>query len=336
MTNLESLLAKKQKIWLITGVAGFIGSHLLDFLLRNNQVVIGLDNFSTGYNKNLKLVKNELPNNLWNNFTFYEGDICRYNNCEEIFSNDKIDYVLHQAALGSVPRSIEDPINTNKSNISGFLNILFLSKKYSVDKFIYAASSSTYGDNLKLPKVEDEIGEPLSPYAITKYVNELYANNFAKTFNMKAIGLRYFNVFGPRQCPDGAYAAVIPRWIKSISKNQKIEIYGKGDTTRDFTFVDNVVKANILSALHDFKNESHYVFNIACGEKISLLDLYNEIKSIIGNEDLQPIFMDYRVGDVKHSLANISKAKEVIGYYPEINLNEGLKKTIESIEHGNN
>ena len=272
-------LRNKPKAWLITGVAGFIGSNILEFLLINNQKVVGLDNFSTGHKNNLERVKN-ITQEKWKNFSFREGSICDLKTCKEVSQN--IDYILHQGALGSVPRSIEDPISSNNSNISGFLNMLVAAKDNDVKKFVYAASSSTYGDHKDLPKVEHIIGNPLSPYAVTKFANELYGQVFASSYNFNSVGLRYFNVLGKRQDPNGAYAAVIPRWIDAMINKKDIEIFGDGETTRDFCYIDNVVEANILAALSDLR--SHEVFNIAIGEQTSLNELLNQIAKALSQK----------------------------------------------------
>jgi len=315
--------------WLITGVAGFIGSNLLEFLLKNNQTVIGIDNFSTGNKRNLLQVKDAVSRNEWKNFKFHDGNICDYDLCLQI--TKKVDYVLHQAALGSVPRSIKDPIATNKSNITGFLNMIMASKENKVKRFIYAASSSTYGDHPDLPKVENKIGNPLSPYAITKYVNELYSSIFSSTYGFHSIGLRYFNVFGKRQDPDGAYAAVIPKWINAMIKGEEINIYGDGFTSRDFCYIDNVIQANILAATSDISQSE--VFNVAYGGNTNLNDLYEKIKDHLNinqiNYELKPVYEDFRDGDVRHSQADISKARNILGYSPKYDIDKGLKEAME-------
>jgi UDP-N-acetylglucosamine 4-epimerase len=315
------------KTWLITGVAGFIGSNLLETLLTLDQKVVGLDNFSTGYQRNLDEVKSEVGSERWARFTFIDGDIRNINDCEKAV--ESVDYVLHQAALGSVPRSISDPTTTNEVNISGFLNMLMAARDKKVSSFTYAASSSTYGDHPELPKREDNIGNPLSPYAVTKYVNELYANVFSRTYDFKSIGLRYFNVFGKRQDPDGAYAAVIPKWTSSMINGEKVFINGDGETSRDFCFIENTVQMNILAATasDDAKNQ---VYNVAVGDRTTLNDLFQAIKlSLISNDipvDLEPTYRDFRVGDVRHSQADISKAEDYLGYAPEFKITEGIAK----------
>jgi UDP-N-acetylglucosamine 4-epimerase len=331
----EALISKNMnsaKTWLITGVAGFIGSNLLENLLRCNQYVIGLDNFSTGYRKNLNQVKGVVTDQQWANFHFIEGDIRKLEDCRKVSSG--VDYILHQAALGSVPRSIEDPLSTNSVNIDGFLNMLVAARDEGVKSFIYAASSSTYGDHPSLPKVENIIGAPLSPYAITKYVNELYAGIFAKTYGLKAIGLRYFNVFGPRQDPSGSYSAVIPRWISNMIRNSPIHINGDGETSRDFCYVDNVVQANLLAATTENPDAINQIYNIAVGERTTLNQLYFYIRENLNFREfnidsLSPIYCDFRSGDVRHSLADIEKAKRLLNYRPNYDVREGLKKTID-------
>jgi nucleoside-diphosphate-sugar epimerase len=329
-SDLLNQLSKKQEVWLITGVAGFIGSNLLETLLVNNQKVIGLDNFSTGSSKNLDEIRRSISSSHWKNFSFIEGDIRSLESCVKACKN--ADYVLHQAALGSVPRSIKDPLLTNEVNINGFLNILTAAKESSVKKIVYAASSSTYGDHPDLPKVENKIGNPLSPYAVTKYVNELYAGVFSKVYDLNLIGLRYFNVFGKRQDPHGAYAAVIPKWINSLLANEDLFINGLGDTSRDFCYIENVVQANILAAKNDDRT-SHDVYNIAFGSSTSLTELFYLIKSNIEDNNFsviqqEPFFRDYRDGDVKHSLANINKAINDLSYNPEYSIEDGLKETM--------
>lgn len=322
-------LPQSPKIWLITGVAGFIGSNLLETLLKLEQRVVGLDNFSTGYQHNLDQVKKLVSSAQWNRFQFIQGDIRQIKDCHRACAG--VDYVLHQAALGSVPRSIADPISTNEANVSGFLNMIVAARDAQVKSFTYAASSSTYGDHPALPKVEEIIGKPLSPYAVTKYVNELYAEVFSKCYRFHAIGLRYFNVFGPRQNPNGAYAAVIPKWVSSLIKGEIILINGRGDTSRDFTYIANIIQANILSALIKNKN-SNEIFNIASGGRISLNELYELIKNALKKykniECKLPKYQNYRDGDVKHSQADIMKAKRILGYIPEEQVGEGIENVV--------
>ena len=322
-------LKKNPKTWLVTGVAGFIGSNILEKLLQLNQNVIGLDNLSTGYMHNLDEVKLYVSESQWSKFSFVNGDISHIDDCKNVTKG--VDHVLHQAALGSVPRSIENPIQTNKSNIDGFLNILVAAKDANVTSFTYAASSSTYGDHEDLPKVENKIGNPLSPYAITKYVNELYAEIFSKCYNFHSIGLRYFNVFGKRQDPNGAYAAVIPKWVNSMIANEQVFINGDGKTSRDFCYVENVVQANILSALSQKKSKNN-VYNIAFGERTTLINLFNSLKDELTKNQkdyiLEPKYNDFRKGDVRHSLADISKAKNMLSYEPSHSLLDGIGEII--------
>ena len=323
-------ISEKRNVWLITGAAGFIGGHLLEELLRCNQRVIGIDNFSTGRVENLEEIRSTVTSEQWNQFKLIRGDIRDFDLCSAAVKD--VDYVLHQAALGSVPRSIDDPITTNSVNIGGFLNIFDAARRSGVRRIIYAASSSTYGDSPTLPKIEEKIGRPLSPYAVTKYVNELYAEVYSRVYNFNSIGLRYFNVFGPRQDPNGAYAAVIPKWIQSAIDNQPIFINGDGSTTRDFCYVDNVVQANILAAMTENIESINQVYNVAVGHKTSLLDLYMAIRKLVNENGLRRdpdvIFREFRAGDVAHSLADISKAIRLLGYSPTVAVHDGLKKTI--------
>ncbi len=318
-------LEASPKRWLISGVAGFIGSNLLETLLKLNQQVVGLDNFATGHRKNLQEVESLLSPGQWANFTFIEGDICQPTTCVEAVTG--IDYVLHQAALGSVPRSIADPLATNAANVDGFLNMLTAAKNEGVSRFVYAASSSTYGDHPDLPKVEDTIGNPLSPYAVTKYVNELYASVFSRCYDFHTVGLRYFNVFGRRQDPDGAYAAVIPKWTAAMIKGDEVFINGDGETSRDFCYVDNAVQANILAAVCE-NIEKDEVFNVALNQRTSLNELFFLIKqqlAAIGNEySKEAVCRDFRAGDVRHSQADISKAQSMLGFSPAYSIQAGL------------
>lgn len=324
---MQQLLAKQSK-WLITGCAGFIGSNLLETLLKANQLVVGLDNFATGHQRNLDEVQTLVSPQQWANFNFINGDIRQLADCQ--LACDGVDYVLHQAALGSVPRSINDPITTNDTNISGFLNMLVAARDAGVTRFVYAASSSTYGDHPALPKVEDVIGKPLSPYAITKYVNELYADVFSRTYGFHSIGLRYFNVFGPRQDPNGAYAAVIPKWTAAMIAGNDVVINGDGETSRDFCFVANAVQANIRSALADI-NQSE-VFNVAVGDRTTLNDLFAALAQSLADNGIKYAkaaqYADFRAGDVRHSQADINKAKAFIGYAPEYRIRDGLKQAM--------
>ncbi|CAK3062015.1 NAD-dependent epimerase/dehydratase family protein [Vibrio crassostreae] len=327
--QIKSELVAAPKTWLVTGVAGFIGSNLLETLLKLNQKVVGLDNFATGYQRNLDEVKGLVEVNQWANFTFIESDIRNYEACQDAIKG--VDYVLHQAALGSVPRSIADPITTNAANITGFLNMLTAAKEEQVKSFTYAASSSTYGDHPALPKVEENIGNPLSPYAVTKYVNELYASVFARTYGFKTIGLRYFNVFGPRQDPNGAYAAVIPKWTSSMINGEEVFINGDGETSRDFCFIDNIIQMNILAATaqDDVKDE---VYNVALGDRTSLNNLFYSIKDALEQLGIKSnsklTYRDFRDGDVRHSQANIQKSEQKLGYVPLCKVEEGIKKSM--------
>ncbi|MEQ1637423.1 MAG: SDR family oxidoreductase [Methylococcales bacterium] len=333
MPNYKNVLAQLNSAperWLITGVAGFIGSNLLETLLKNNQKVIGLDNFSTGYKRNLTEVKNLVTEEQWHNFTFIEGDIRDLNTCRK--ACESITYVLHEAALGSVPRSIADPINTNENNITGFLNMLVAARDSGVKRLVYAASSSTYGDHPDLPKVEDKIGNPLSPYAVTKLVNELYAQVFARTYGFKTIGLRYFNVFGQRQDPNGAYAAVIPKWVEAMITKKPVYINGDGETSRDFCYIDNTVQVNILAAVAD-DEAANQIYNVAVGDRTTLNDLFESIRAGLEKEfpylkSFQPIYQDFRAGDVRHSLADISKASNLLGYRPSHKIGMGITEAL--------
>ncbi|WP_374667859.1 NAD-dependent epimerase/dehydratase family protein [Acinetobacter sp.] len=323
--NVCEQLKSQPKTWLVTGVAGFIGSNLLETLLKLDQKVVGLDNFATGHQYNLDEVQSLVSAEQWMNFRFIEGDIRKFEDCQNACAG--VDYVLHQAALGSVPRSIADPITTNETNISGFLNMLTAARDADVSSFTYAASSSTYGDHPALPKVEENIGKPLSPYAVTKYVNELYADVFAKTYGFKAIGLRYFNVFGQRQDPNGAYAAVIPKWTAAMIAGDDVFINGDGETSRDFCFIDNTVQANILAATasDEAKNQ---VYNVAVGDRTTLNDLFNAIKTALNENGVtytkEPAYRDFRAGDVRHSQASIEKIKKMLGYAPQFRIDDGI------------
>ena len=319
-------LKQSPRTWVVTGVAGFIGSNILETLLLLNQKVVGLDNFSTGYQRNLDEVRSLVSMEQWERFKFIEGDIRSLDVCREAVNG--ADYVLHQAALGSVPRSINDPITTNEVNISGFLNMLLAARDAGVKTFVYAASSSTYGDHPDLPKVEEKIGNPLSPYAVTKYVNELYASVFARTYGSQSVGLRYFNVFGPRQSPNGAYAAAIPLFIQHLLQSKQATIYGDGNTSRDFTFVENAVHANLLALFTQNSDVFGEVFNVACGVQTTLNELYNCLKELTGS-DVPSVYGPERSGDIRHSLADISKAYQLLGYKPKIQIREGLQKTVE-------
>lgn len=335
MTKYEQILTdlkSNSHTWLVTGVAGFIGSNLLETLLKHNQKVIGLDNFATGHQYNLDKVQALVSADQWQGFSFINGDIRVLEDCKKACSG--VDYVLHQAALGSVPRSIEDPISTNQTNTDGFLNMLVAARDAEVKGFVYAASSSTYGDHPDLPKQEDKIGNPLSPYAVTKLVNELYARVFARTYGFKTIGLRYFNIFGYRQDPNGAYAAVIPKWVSAMLHNETVYINGDGETSRDFCFIDNTVQANILSAMADHPDARDQVYNVALNDQTSLNELFNAIRKelLVRKPELEipdPVYRDFRAGDVRHSRADISKAKELLGFEPQYKIDEGLKLSMD-------
>ncbi|MCU7871555.1 MAG: Vi polysaccharide biosynthesis UDP-N-acetylglucosaminuronic acid C-4 epimerase TviC [Candidatus Thiodiazotropha sp. (ex Lucinoma borealis)] len=325
--KLKQTLVSNQSNWLITGVAGFIGSNLLETLLTLDQRVIGLDNFSTGHAYNFEKVKAVVSPEQWANFTFIEGDIRSLETCHQACKG--VDYVLHQAALGSVPRSLTDPITTNENNISGYLNMLVAARDANVRRFVYAASSSTYGDHPGLPKVEESIGNPLSPYAVTKLVNEHYAQVFARCYDFNTIGLRYFNIFGRRQDPNGAYAAVIPKWVAAMIDKDEVFINGDGETSRDFCYIDNAVQANLLAATTDNPDATNQVYNIAVGDRTTLNQLFTKIRDILaGNfsylSDISPTYRDFRAGDVRHSLANIGKANQLLGYQPTHNIDQGL------------
>lgn len=345
-TQLQSQLQANPKTWLVTGVAGFIGSNLLETLLKLNQRVVGLDNFSTGYQHNLDEVQSLVTTAQWENFQCIQGDIRNLDDCHKAMhfrhsresgnpaSDDTaVHYVLHQAALGSVPRSIEDPILTSQCNIDGFLNMLVAARDAKVQSFIYAASSSTYGDHPGLPKVEDKIGKPLSPYAVTKYVNELYANVFARCYGFNAIGLRYFNIFGRRQDPDGAYAAVIPKWIAALINNEPVYINGDGETSRDFCYVDNAVEANLLAATTQSSDATNQVYNVAVGDRTTLNDLYHQLRQNLAPtfphlQNAKPVYRDFRAGDVRHSQANVDKANALLGYQPSHRIGQGLAEAM--------
>lgn len=360
MTAYEQLqirLKNERHTWLVTGVAGFIGSNLLEALLQLGQRVVGLDNFATGYERNLDEVRTLVSPGQWANFHFIEGDIRNLPDCQRAMSwppflpgegggeGSPVDYVLHQAALGSVPRSLADPITTNAANITGFLNMLVAARDAKVKSFTYAASSSTYGDHPALPKVEHTIGKPLSPYAVTKYVNELYAEVFARCYGFNTIGLRYFNVFGARQNPSGAYAAVIPKWTAAMMKGEDVFINGDGETSRDFCYVANAVQANLLAAtvsdlplpLGESRGEGspvNQVYNVALGDRTTLNQLYEELRlNLLPRyphlQGVQPVYRDFRAGDVRHSLADISKAATLLSYQPTHRIGEGLKVAIE-------
>jgi UDP-N-acetylglucosamine/UDP-N-acetylgalactosamine 4-epimerase len=330
-TKIEEEIQASPKSWLVTGVAGFIGSNVLEKLLRLDQRVVGTDNFATGHRNNLEEVKTAVSTKQWNRFQFIEADIRDLDACQD--ACDGVDYMLHQAALGSVPRSLENPILANEVNVTGFLNMLVAARDHGVKRFVYAASSSTYGDHPALPKVEDTIGRPLSPYAVTKYVNELYAEVFERCYGVQTVGLRYFNVFGPRQDPEGAYAAVIPRWAAAMIKNETVFINGDGETTRDFCYVDNAVQANLLAATVADPAATSQVYNIAVQRRTSLNQLFGLLRDRLlphfpHLRDAAPIYQPFRVGDVRHSEADISKANRLLGYNPTHTVEQGLDEAL--------
>ncbi|MDR2056558.1 MAG: SDR family oxidoreductase [Desulfovibrio sp.] len=326
-SNLCKAIQADPSRWLVTGVAGFIGSNLLEHLLKLGQTVVGLDNFLTGYRKNLDMVEAIVGSDAWKRFTFVEGDIRDLETCREVCAG--MDHVLHEAALGSVPRSIDDPVLSNGCNITGFVNMLVAARDAGVKSFVYAASSSTYGDSPELPKVEDKIGSPLSPYAVTKYVDELYAGVFARCYGFTGIGLRYFNVFGQRQDPYGAYAAVIPQWFASLIRGETVYVNGDGETSRDFCYIDNVVQANLLASLarDDARDK---IYNVAFGQRTTLNELFALIREEVsrhlpGAARAVAVHRDFRAGDVRHSLADISRAKSLLGYEPHYDVRQGLR-----------
>mgnify|MGYP001582377193 FL=1 len=330
--EIKKALQAAPRIWLVTGVSGFIGSNLLEALLELDQKVVGLDNFSTGKKRNLGHVKAIVSQSQWQNFSFIEGDIRDLKTCQKACQG--VDYVSHQAALGSVPRSIEDPLNTNESNVTGFLNMLVAARDQGAKRFVYAASSSTYGDDPGLPKVEENIGRPLSPYAVTKYVNELYAEVFGRCYGVASIGLRYFNVFGPRQDPEGAYAAVIPKWIAAMIRNEPIDINGDGETSRDFCYVENAVQANLLAAATTRPEAVGQVYNVALNQRTTLNELFHllESKLVARRPSLvihNPVYRDFRPGDVRHSQADIGKAQRLLGYAPTHTVEQGLDAALD-------
>lgn len=328
-TRTSQALQQDPKTWLVTGVAGFIGSNLLERLLNLDQQVVGLDNLSTGYLRNLDEVRGLVTPDQWRRFRFIEGDIRSLDDC--LNACNGVDHVLHEAALGSVPRSLIDPIATNEVNVSGFLNMLVAGRDAGVKSFTYAASSSTYGDHPGLPKVEDRIGKPLSPYAVTKCVNEMYAEVFARIYGFRTIGLRYFNVFGKRQDPDGAYAAVIPKWTFALIRNEPVFINGDGETSRDFCFVDNVIEANLLAATADDASRNE-VYNVAIGDRTTLNELFAALQAALVKNgirnDARPVYRDFRAGDVRHSQASVEKARRLLRYGGSVRLLEGIERAM--------
>lgn len=335
MTPYEQLqveLPVAPRNWLVTGVAGFIGSNLLETLLRLDQPVVGLDNFATGKAANLDQVRDQVAADQWKRFRFVEGDIADPAACADACQGAAV--VLHQAALGSVPRSMADPLASHRSNVTGFLNMLVAARKAEVRRFVYASSSSVFGDIPDLPKVEERVGQLLSPYAATKAMNETYAGVFARAYGFPSIGLRYFNVFGPRQDPDGAYAAVIPKWIAALINQAPISIHGDGETSRDFCYVANVVQANLLAATSSHPEALDQVYNIALGERTTLTELFTLIQSALRRQspevpEQSPVYGDFRPGDVRHSLADIGKARRLLGYRPTHRLGQGLDLAME-------
>jgi UDP-N-acetylglucosamine/UDP-N-acetylgalactosamine 4-epimerase len=326
--QLQTELKAAPKSWLVTGVAGFIGSNLLETLLKLDQRVVGLDNFSTGKRKNLQKVKALVAPAQWARFQFLEGDIVDLAACQRAGAG--VDFVLHQAALGSVPLSMKDPLGSHRSNVTGFLNMLLAARDAKVKRFVYASSSAIYGDDPGLPKVEEKVGRPLSPYAATKAINEVYAAAFAPAYGLPSIGLRYFNVFGPRQDPEGAYAAVIPLWIAALLRRQPVFINGDGETSRDFCFVANVVQANLLAATAPNAEAVNQAYNVALGHRTTLNELFHFLQTSLRQRDAalpeqQPSYRDFRPGDVRHSLADISKAQRLLGFAPSHSIQAGLE-----------
>ena len=329
--DVERLLAARAERWLVTGVAGFIGSHLLEALLRLDQNVVGVDNFATGSRDNLADVMNRVGAQRAARFQFFEGDICDPFVCR--WAMEGVDRVLHQAALGSVPRSMDDPLATHTANVDGFVQVLLAARAAGVRRVVYASSSSVYGDDTNDPKVEDSIGEVLSPYAASKRIDEIYASTFARTHGIDSVGTRYFNVFGPRQDPFGAYAAVIPRWIGQLLAGEQCTIFGDGSTSRDFCFVDNVVQANLLAACAPSSDVAHGIFNVACGNQTSLLELFSAIRQRVARylpsaSDKTPRLEAPRPGDILHSRASIDRARGFLGYLPTHDVGQGLDETV--------
>ncbi|MBT0653106.1 SDR family oxidoreductase [Geomobilimonas luticola] len=330
--QLKGNLRTNPKTWLVTGCAGFIGSNLLEQLLKLDQVVVGLDNFATGKQRNLDEVQSLVSNEQWAQFRFIEGDIRDIATCQQ--ACDRVDYVLHQAALGSVPRSIADPVASTTSNVKGTLNMLVAARDAKVKRFVYASSSSVYGDHPALPKVEENIGRQLSPYAVTKYVCELYADQFARHYGLETIGLRYFNVFGPRQDPEGPYAAVIPKWVAAMIAGEQVFINGTGETSRDFCYVANVVQMNLLAATCVNPDAVNQVYNVALNDRTSLNELFELLRSRLVGEfsylrEYKPVYRDFRAGDVMHSQADVGKAVRMIGYWPTHSIKDGLDEALE-------
>lgn len=330
--ELQTELRATPRRWLVTGAAGFIGSNLIERLLRLNQSVVGLDNFGTGHQTNLEEVRVAVTPEQWARFNFLKGDICDADVCARGCMG--VDVVLHQAALGSVPWSMEDPLHSHNSNVTGFLNMLMAARAAGVKRFVYASSSAVYGDSPELPKREANLGAPLSPYAATKLMNETYGATFAKAYNFGSIGLRYFNVFGPRQDPEGAYAAVIPKWIASLIRRETVFINGDGETSRDFCYVENIVQANLLAAVTSNDEALNQAYNVALGGRTTLNELFDALKSELLRRGVdiasaKPTYREFRAGDVRHSLADISKARQLLGYEPEFDLRTGLGRAFD-------
>ncbi|MGD0410929.1 MAG: SDR family oxidoreductase [Verrucomicrobiota bacterium] len=326
------MLKNIPKTWCVTGVAGFIGSNLLEALLQSNQRVTGLDNFATGRRKNLDQVREAVSPEQWRRFKFLEGDIRRLEDCRRSLRGVQV--VLHQAALGSVPRSVDDPLASNASNVTGFLNMLVAARDAGVGRFVYASSSSVYGDDSRLPKIETRTGHPLSPYAATKAMNEIYADVFARCYKMETIGLRYFNVFGPRQDPDGAYAAVIPKWIAAMIRNQTVYVNGDGKTSRDFCYIANVVQANLKAAATTRPGAVNQAYNVAVAGRTSLNELLRLLRERLlprfpHLKNFKPVYRDFRAGDVRHTLADIGKARRLLGYRPDYGFEQGLDEALD-------
>ncbi len=324
-------IAKAQRAWLVTGVAGFIGSNLLEALLKLDQRVVGLDNFATGHQHNLDQVEAAVGPKAWANFHFIEGDIRSLETCHDACKG--VDVVLHQAALGSVPRSIDDPITSHATNVTGFLNMLVAARDAKVSRFVYAASSAAYGDWPGLPKVEETIGRPLSPYGAGKHMNEIYADTFGTCYGMQTVGLRYFNVFGPRQDPEGAYAAVIPKWVAAMLREETVFINGDGETARDFCYIENVIQANLLAGTVGNKDAVNQVYNVAVGDSTTLNQLHASLGELLAQHDpdfvaARPVYRDFRPGDVRFSRADISKAEKLLGFKPQYRVHEGLERAI--------
>jgi UDP-N-acetylglucosamine 4-epimerase len=330
--RLADELRNAPRSWLVTGVAGFIGSNLLETLLKLGQRVVGLDNFATGKANNLDEVRALVTPGQWAEFQFIQGDIADLAACRRACEGAEL--ILHQAALGSVPRSVEDPSGTHLANVTGFVNMLVAARDARVRRIVYASSSAVYGDSAELPKVEDKIGQPISPYAATKLMNEVYADVFSRVYGLESIGLRYFNVFGPRQDPEGAYAAVIPKWIAALLRREPVQINGDGETSRDFCFIENVVQANLLAATTTNVEAVNQLYNVAVGERTTLNELFGLLQESLRRREpalplQQPVYRDFRVGDVRHSLADTGKAARLLGYAPARRVKDGLELSMD-------